>query len=35
MKTLQLELSERIYNRVVGILELLPENECRNLENAF
>jgi hypothetical protein len=33
MKTLQLELSERIYDRVVGMLELLPENECRILEN--
>jgi hypothetical protein len=32
MKTLQLALSERIYDRVVSILELLPESECRIVE---
>ena len=34
MKTIQLELSESIYDRVVGILALLPENECRILKNS-
>ena len=34
MKTIQLELSERIFDRVISMLELLPENECRILENS-
>ena len=33
MKTIQLELSPRIYDRVISMLELLPESECRILEN--
>ncbi|MGY6278247.1 hypothetical protein [Methylomonas sp. MgM2] len=33
MKTIQLELSESIYDRVISFLELLPENECHILEN--
>ena len=33
MRTLQLELSERIVDRVISFLELLPESECRILEN--
>lgn len=33
MKTIQLELSDSIYDRVISILELLPESECRILEN--
>lgn len=31
MKTIQLELSDTIYDRVIGILELLPKTECRIL----
>jgi hypothetical protein len=34
MKTIQLELSERIYDRVISMLELLPKNECHIVENA-
>lgn len=34
MKILHLELSERIYDRVISMLELLPKNECHILENA-
>jgi hypothetical protein len=33
MKTIQLELSESIYDRVISFLELLPKNECHILEN--
>lgn len=33
MKTIQLELSENVYDRVLSFLELLPENECHILEN--
>ena len=33
MKTIQLELSDTIYDRVIGFLELLPKNECHILEN--
>jgi hypothetical protein len=32
MKTIQLELSDSIYERVIGFLELLPKNECHILE---
>ena len=34
MKTIQLELSDSIYDRVISFLELLPKNECHILENA-
>jgi hypothetical protein len=33
MKTIQLELSERIYDHVMSILELFTENECHIVEN--
>ena len=33
MKTIQLELYERIYDHVMSILELFPENECHIVEN--
>jgi hypothetical protein len=33
MKTIQLELSDSIYDRVISFLELLPKNECHILEN--
>jgi hypothetical protein len=33
MKTIQLELSDTIYDRVISFLELLPKNECHILEN--
>ncbi len=33
MKTIQLELSERIVDRVISFLALLPESECRILAN--
>lgn len=33
MKTIQLELSERIYDHVMSILELYPKNECHIVEN--
>lgn len=33
MKTIQLELSESIYDRVISFLELLPKSECHILEN--
>jgi len=33
MKTIQLELSDKIYDRVINFLELLPEKECHIFEN--
>jgi len=33
MKTIQVELSDSIYDRVISFLELLPKNECHILEN--
>ena len=33
MKTIKLELSDKIYDRVINFLELLPKNECYILEN--
>ena len=33
MKTIQLELSNNIYDRVINFLELLPEKECHIFES--
>lgn len=33
MKTIQLELSDTIYDRVISFLELLPKDQCHILEN--
>ncbi len=33
MKTIQLELSDKIYDKVINFLALLPEKECHILEN--
>lgn len=33
MKTIQLELSDTIYDRVIGFLELLPKENCHIQEN--
>ncbi len=33
MRTIQLELSDNIYDRVISFLELLPKNECHILES--
>lgn len=35
MRTLQLELSERIVDRIISVLELLPESECRIVKNSI
>jgi hypothetical protein len=33
MKTIQLELSDSIYDRVISFLDLLPKDQCHILEN--
>lgn len=33
MKTIQLELSDSIYDRVLSFLKQLPKNECNIVEN--
>ena len=33
MKMIQIEVSESIYERVIGFLELLPKNQCHIIEN--